>query len=146
MREHMLMDWRLGMSILRLMADEQECLLSDRVGTLAEDCQNLDKDHEMSDLLTGMNEVQNKLKMSGGESIVKRTFGDLPGVIDEKTGRAYIIVHPLWRLPQDAGGQTAPVVIGALTEAVQSGYQSTQIGYVDTFNGHRRPGWCLSRL
>ena len=146
MREHMLMDWRLGMSILRLMADEQECLLSDRVGTLAEDCQNLGKHHEMSDLLTGMNEVQNKLKMSGGESIVRRTFGDLPGVIDEKTGRAYIIVHPLWRLPQDAGGQTAPVVIGALTEAVQSGYQSAQIGYVDTFNGHRRPGWCLSRL
>ena len=146
MREHMLMDWRLGMSILRLMADEQECLLSDRVGTLAEDCQNLGKDHEMSDLLTGMNEVQNKLKMSGGESIVKRTFGDLPGVIDEKTGRAYIIVHPLWRLPQDAGGQTAPVVRKAMTEAVQSGHQSTQIGYVDTFNGHRRPGWCLSRL
>jgi hypothetical protein len=148
MREHALMDWRLGMSMLRLMYDPSEVLMADKEGTLEDECSGLrGQGHELANIVGEMRTIQDRLLRAGGPELEPRQFGDLPGVYDGSRNRAFIIVHPLWRLPQDGG--VAPIVEGAMYEALDSieaigGPEN--IGYIDTFNGNRRPGWCLARM
>ena len=149
LREHGLMDWQLGVNLLRIMFNDKTTLFADSANTLAKDVSSIKKKgHEQSRILQQIKEIQDQLCLAGGQHYSAKQFSDLPGVYDDNRKRAFIIVHPLWQLPGDVG-QTAPVIKAAMAEVINQ-YPNlkvdSDIRFVDTFNGARRPGWCLARL
>ena len=119
---HGLLDWRLGMSLLRcLQSGSFEC------GVRGE--------FAFPDL-EGWMEQATKLRdsFSSSFSATRRTFGHLPGL--EIGNKQVLIVHPLW-------DRRHPV--GLLVEGLAScGDENSQT--LDTFNLLRRPGWAYQSL
>ena len=106
MREHALMDWRLGISMLRLMYDPSEVLMADKEGSLEDECSELQgKSHELSNLVIEFRDIQNRLLQAGGPGLEPMQFGDLPGVFDGNRNRAFMIVHPLCGFRRTGGCQ-----------------------------------------
>jgi hypothetical protein len=118
---HSLLDWRLGLSLLR-------CLGSDSYGC------GLDGDWtypELRDWLVRATDLRDSFCHSF--SCEARTFGGLAGL--EVGGRSVIVVHPLWDVH-------SPRLL--LAEAVA--FADPEVHYVDTFNLLRRPSWSYHRL
>ena len=122
MSYHGLLDWRLGMSLLRSLQSA-----SFRCG--------LDGDFSQPDL-AGWVDKATKLRNSFCNAFQTRThhFGPLPGL---KIGnRQALVVHPLW----DTENPT-----GLLAEAIVScGEENPKT--LDTFNLLRRPAWTYQQL
>jgi hypothetical protein len=119
MNYHGLLDWRLGLSLLRVLANSDF-----RCG--------LNNDFSTPDL---ENWVQTATKLRdtfcASFSCSPQQFGTLPGlVVGEKR---VIIVHPLWNQNNS---------IGLLADAIATVEDSTQIRYLNSFNLLRRPSWC----
>ena len=114
MSYHGLLDWRLGLALLKCMAST-----SYRCG--------LDGDYSAPELdgwLSFAEQLRDTFSLSF--NCVPRRFANLPGM--EVGGRAVIMVHPLW----DTGRPT-----GYLADAIAA----TNLGqavFLDTFNVHRR--------
>ena len=123
MNYHGLLDWRLGLSLLRgLASSDFQC--------------GLDGDFSTPDL---ENWVQTATKLRdtfcASFSCSGEQFGTLPGfVVGDKR---VIIVHPLWNKENPQG---------LLNEAIATVEQSAQVRYLDTFNLLRRPSWCYQSL
>ncbi|WP_293123713.1 DEAD/DEAH box helicase [Microcoleus sp. bin38.metabat.b11b12b14.051] len=123
MNYHGLLDWRLGLSLLRgLASSDFQC--------------GLDGNFSTPDL---ENWVQTATKLRdtfcASFSCSGEQFGALPGfVVDDKR---VIIVHPLWNKENSQG---------LLNEAIATVEQSAQVRYLDTFNLLRRPSWCYQTL
>ena len=77
--------------------------------------------------------------------MVERSYGDLPGVYDESSNIAYILIHPLWSY-RSGTSQIAPIIQNARFSAMQDGIPTENIRFVDTFNANRRPSWSLHGL
>lgn len=123
MTYHGLLDWRLGLAYLRILSDSRHpCGLNGQFTTPELD--------GWLDFATKLSE--NFAVQFNYES---RTWGRLPGF--EAGNWRVIIVHPLWDTNNPGG-----ILAGAV--AVAGGPSVVQ--YIDTFNLHRRPGWCHSRL
>ena len=123
MAYHGLLDWRLGVSLLRAMSS-----CSFMVG--------LDGNFGMPDLDGWMN-FAFRLRASFCRSFsasVPRDFGPLPGF--EIGNKQVLVIHPLWN-PKNP--------IGLLAEAMASADQ-TRIQTMDTFNMLRREGWSYRKL
>jgi hypothetical protein len=123
MNYHGLLDWRLGLSYLRILHDPQYSCGLDGQFTTPE----LDGWRDFATKLSENFAVQFKYE--------SRTWGRLPGF--EARNRRVIIVHPLWdtRNPR-----------GIFDGAVAAAGGPSVVQYIDTFNLLRRPGWCHSRL
>ena len=122
MAYHSLLDWRLGVSLLRsLQSDEFDC--------------GLGGDFSPSDL-AGWVEQAAKLRDSFCNSFAAqpRDFGPLPGL--EIGNRQVLVVHPLW----DA---TRPE--GLLADSMAACTSETP-HTLDTFNLLRRPAWAYQEL
>ncbi|MEG4284604.1 DEAD/DEAH box helicase [Microcoleus sp. A006_D1] len=123
MNYHGLLDWRLGLSLLRgLASSDFQC--------------GLDGDFSTPDL---ENWVQTATKLRdtfcASFSCSGEQFGTLPGfVVGDKR---VIIVHPLWNKDSPQG---------LLNEAIATLEPSAQVRYLDTFNLLRRPSWCYQSL
>jgi len=123
MNYHGLLDWRLGLSLLRgLASSDFQC--------------GLDGDFSTPDL---ENWVQTATKLRdtfcASFSCSGEQFGTLPGfVVGDKM---VIIVHPLWNIDSPQG---------LLNEAIATVEPSAQVRYLDTFNLLRRPSWCYQSL
>lgn len=123
MNYHGLLDWRLGLSLLRgLASSDFQC--------------GLDGDFSTPDL---ENWVQTATKLRdtfcASFSCSGEQFGTLPGfVVGDKR---VIIVHPLWNKENPQG---------LLNEAIATVEKSAQVRYLDTFNLLRRPSWCYQSL
>lgn len=123
MSYHGLLDWRLGLSMLRLFAD----------GGFA--C-GVDGDFSAPEL-AGWMEVARSLRDGFCESFgcVPMDFGPLPGL---RAGvRNVIIVHPLW-------DWDSPVHLLAAARAAMA--QDDVVQKLDTFNLIRRPSWAYQSL
>ena len=122
MAYHGLLDWRLGVSLLR-------CLQSDIF------CCGVDGNFSVPDL-EGWVEHATKLRDSFCASFAARAcdFGSLPGL--EIGNRQVLVVHPLW-------DKRHPV--GLLAEALAS-CRDDSAQTLDTFNLLRRPGWAYRSL
>lgn len=126
MAYHALLDWRLGMSLIRtLQSSEFRC--------------GLDDDFNQPDLNTwkGMatalrDSFCNSFPAASPAASAK--FGELPGM--RVGNRDVVIVHPLW-------DDSRPD--GLLAEAFAACNQSNPLA-LDTFNLLRRPGWCYQNL
>ena len=142
--EHGLMDWRLGLDLLRLLRNPEDDFFATCKGNLSETLDELESDHR-SELLQQMERIQKRLLSSSGEGIEERRYGDLPGVFDTVNKITYIIVHPFWALPEHEGKNTAPIVEYAILKAMETG-EGDNIVFIDTFNGERRPSWSMHGL
>lgn len=124
MSYHGLLDWRLGLSLLRALADENF-----RCG--------LDDDWSLPDLngwLASAAALRDGFCLSFG-NCQARSFGPLPGF--EVGVYKVIVIHPLWE-------QARPT--GILAEAVASLDADARRCYVDTFNLLRRPSWVYQQI
>lgn len=122
MAYHGLLDWRLGISLLRsLQSDEFDC--------------GLGGDFSASDL-AGWIEQATKLRDSFCNSFAARPrdFGPLPGL--EIGNRQALVVHPLWD-PSRPAGLLADGMAATTSETPQM---------LDTFNLLRRPAWAYQEL
>ena len=142
--EHGLMDWRLGLDLLRLLRNPEDDFFATCKGNLSETLDELESDHR-SELLQQMERIQKRLLSSSGEGIEERRYGDLLGVFDTVNKITYIIVHPFWALPEHEGKNTAPIIEYTILKAMESG-EGDNIVFIDTFNGERRPSWSMHGL
>ena len=122
MAYHSLLDWRLGISLLR-------CLHSDKFHC------GLNGDFSLPDL-ADWTEQATKLNRSFCSSFAAndRDFGPLPGF--QIGNRQVVIVHPLWDITQPTG---------LLEDALAAGSGKT-VQVIDTFNLLRRPAWAYQEL
>ena len=122
MAYHSLLDWRLGISLLRsLQSDGVTC--------------GLDNDFTLPDLVEWVDtatKLRNLFCTSFPASV--RDFGPLPGLMIGT--RQVLIVHPLWDTSYPVG-----LLAEAMTECEQDNLQ-----VLDTFNLLRRPAWSYQSL
>lgn len=124
MSYHSLLDWRLGMSILRILADP------------AYVC-GVNADFSSPEL-TGWLEFSGSLCTTfcqSFQSCEPAEFGPLHGW--NIAGQSVILTHPLWNTDQPDG---------ILAEARASLGADAPVCIVDTFNLHRRMSWVYQRL
>ena len=124
MSYHALLDWRLGISILRVLSDSRHfCGVND------------DFDFpELSGWLNHTRELQTNFCQSF-QSCQPAEFGALHGCI--VGGRNVIVIHPLWSTSSPAG---------LLAEALAGLSQDDEICFVDAFNLNRRMSWVYQSL
>lgn len=124
MTYHGLLDWRLGLSLLRVLAtNEFQC--------------GLDGDFSGPEL-DGWLETATALRNNfchSFESCIPREFSSLPGF--EIGDRRVIIIHPLWNRHNPSG------LLAAARATLEA---DAQIRYLDTFNILRRPSWAYQQL
>jgi Lhr-like helicase len=126
---HSLLDWRLGVGLLRTLYDENYTS-----GLKEEDYLY----PELLDWRTFAIELQEQFANSFSENILPVIFGQLPGFICFENYKV-IIVHPFWNTKSNQPEDTI------LTEAIAStGIE--HLYFIDTFNLHRRPSWCYEQL
>lgn len=126
---HPLLDWRLGVGLLRLMADNNYS------SGLKEE------DYSKPELLDWKNfalELQQQFIASFKENVIESTFGELYGFTLYGAYKV-IIVHPFWNVSVNQPEEN--VLTRAMAEAgIENVY------FIDTFNLHRRPSWCYEQL
>lgn len=126
---HPLLDWRLGVGLLRLMADSNYTS-----GLKEEDYAN----PELLDWKDFAMELQQQFIDSFSENVSKETFGELPGFTLYGMYKA-IIVHPFWNT------STHQPEENILTRAIaEAGFEN--VYFIDSFNLHRRPSWCYEQI
>ena len=124
MAYHGLLDWRLGISLLRsLQSTEFDC--------------GLNGDFSLPDL-EGWHELATKLRDLFCRSFdaVPRDFGQLPVPGLEVGGKPVLVIHPLWDKWRPKG-----VLAEALATCSEENIQT-----IDTFNLIRRLGWAYQSL
>lgn len=124
MSYHGLLDWRLGLSLLRVFATDNFLC-------------GLDGEFSMPELNNWMDTARSLRDMfcQSFTQCTAQNFGPLPGF--EVGTRRVIIIHPLW-------DQSRPT--GYLAEAVATFEVDAQIRYLDTFNILRRPSWAYQQI
>lgn len=135
MNYHSLLDWRLGVAMMRVMNDASYVCGTDG---------NFNQYIELRDWLAFATELRNSFAQSFGF----KHLSDINGLPVVKFGRnqknIIMIVHPFWDLKNIREANWL-----AETKAVIDEYASSRNGIVsiiDTFNLHRRPGWCYEKL
>lgn len=150
MSEHGLMDWRLGVTLLRTLHDPTYAVFADS-NDIVTDISSLPQDHEMHDWLVEAMRQRNSMHAIDPDRMVLGTLNGLPAVFDGRTGmeKCHVFVHPLWGL-DDAGGSPGTVVSGAdsefWTSPMIADWDDPKINWVDTFNGNRRISWSRVNL
>jgi DEAD/DEAH box helicase domain-containing protein len=126
---HPLLDWRLGVGLLRLMYDN---LYTSGLK---------DNDYYYKELMDWKKfswELQRQFIDSFPGNVVGSTYGQLPGFTIYGDFKV-ILVHPFWNTSIHQPEEN--VVTKALTD---SGIEN--VYFIDTFNLHRRPSWCYEQL
>ena len=124
MAYHGLLDWRLGISLLRsLQSTRFDCGLSG--------------DFSLPDL-EGWHELATSLRDQFCRSFeaTSRDFGQLPVPGLEIRDKQVLVIHPLWNKQRPTG-----VLAEALATCSEGNIQT-----IDTFNLIRRPGWAYQSL
>ena len=123
---HGLLDWRLGLSLLKTLASEEEkCGLEGDFSAPELECW-LNKAEELRDNFC--------LSFSQCGPI---NFGRLPGF--EIGSKQVIVVHPLWNIGKGNGA-------GWLKDAVDcTQKEERELKFLDTFNLLHRPSWCYQK-
>lgn len=134
MSYHGLLDWRLAVSLFRLMENPRYQAGADG---------NFD----------GYTELQNWPNIARSLAIeFAESFGfqlderfQVPVLVNRVSTIFIIVIHPLWKknpdeMPEDLWLATA------IREIVIAAPDSSWVGFIDTFNLRRRPGWCYEKL
>ncbi|MBV6426341.1 MAG: hypothetical protein KIPDCIKN_00853 [Haliscomenobacter sp.] len=130
MNYHGLLDWRLGLGLLRVMANPAY-----KAGT--------DGNFNFPELIGWLDFAQ-KLRVNFSESFgFDRTDETvpLPNFLEGRR-RIVLIMHPFW----DCSRWSEDNWLTEIVANVFSRYELDNVKFVDTFNLHRRPAWCYEKL
>lgn len=144
MSYHGILDWRLGLSYLRLLADPTySCGLDGNFDTPElkdwHDIANRETER-FRDLLTL--ELRNKPSLEI-EAKLTKSHEELPLItVKNKTKKIVIIVHhPLWDTSEKTG-----VFAKYFAKVMRTFGDNTEYEYIDSFNLIRRPAWCYEKI
>jgi hypothetical protein len=130
---HGLLDWRLGLSLLRIMKDQShQCGLDDSVPA-----ETAFAPPELADWLPYARKLRDQL--CENFSWKSTVFGELPGfTFPDASGntRNGVIVHPLWSRDN---------ITGRLAVAVAEAGDPDEVILADTFNVARRMSWAYQQ-
>ena len=135
MNYHSLLDWRLGVSMMRVMSDVTFVCGTDG---------NFNQFIELRDWLAFATELRNSFAQSFGFTHLSE-INSLPVI---KFGRnqknVIMIVHPFWDLRNIREANWLAEVKAEIDDYASS--RNGTLSIIDTFNLHRRPGWCYEKL
>lgn len=135
MNYHSLLDWKLGVALLRVLHDPEFVCGADG---------RFDQYVELSDWLTFATELRD----SFCTSFKFPERGEINGLPIIKFGRnrknVIMIVHPFWDLRNIREANWLAETKAEIDEYV--GSLNGTVSIIDTFNLHRRPGWCYVKL
>lgn len=134
MNYHSLLDWRLGLSMLRVMNDSTFVCGADGSFSFV----------ELQNWLAFATELRDAFALSFGFTNTAEING-LPIVKFGKNQRNVImIVHPFWNLRNFTEANWLAEIYNEIKNHTDS--NDGKISIIDTFNLHRRPGWCYEKL
>lgn len=134
MNYHSLLDWRLGISILRILNNESFVCGADGNFNFV----------ELQSWLAFATELRNAFAQSFGFSNTGEIYG-LPIIKFGRNQRNVImIVHPFWNMRNFIEANWLTEVYNEILEHTDS--NDGKISIIDTFNLLRRPGWCYEKL
>lgn len=131
MSYHGLLDWRLGVGLLRILYDSNYQSGTDGI---------FESYIELFDWQQTAYSLAEELVISFPEINLDDSF-DLP-VLEKNEASIFIIIHPFWQV-EDLK------VNNWLTKTVfeiKKKYPSCEFRYIDTFNLQRRIGWCYEQI
>lgn len=135
MNYHSLLDWKLGLAMMRVLNDPAYVCGTDG---------NFNGYIELSDWLAFATDLRNSFAESFGFDHPDEING-LPVI---KFGRnqknVIMIVHPFWDLRNIREANWLAETKAEIDEYTNS--RNGSVSIVDTFNLHRRPGWCYEKL
>lgn len=133
MNYHSLLDWRLGLSMIRTFHDASYTCGTDGVFSHVE----LDG---WLDFATGLS---NNFAASF-PGMATDTIQQLPVLKWNRNKNLIMIIHPFW----DVQNEHTNNWINGIKNEAQAYVQQTggKLSIVDSFNLHRRPGWCYEKL
>ncbi len=134
MNYHSLLDWRLGLSMLRVMSDSTFVCGADGNFNFV----------ELQNWLAFASELRNAFAKSFNFSDAAEISG-LPIIKFGRNQRNVImIVHPFWNMRNFTEENWLAETYNEVKEQTES--NGGKISIIDTFNLHRRPGWCYEKL
>lgn len=134
MNYHSLLDWRLGLSMLRVMNDSTFVCGADGNFNFI----------ELNDWVAFATELKNAFAQSFGFTHTTEIKG-LPIIKWGKNQKHIImIVHPFWNMRNFSEVNWLAEIYNEVKELTES--NGGKISIIDTFNLHRRPGWCYEKL
>jgi hypothetical protein len=135
MNYHSLLDWKLGLAMMRVMSDSTYVCGTDG---------NFNDYIELNDWIEFATELRESFAQSFGFTHLSE-INRLPVI---KFGRnqknVIMIVHPFWDLRNIREANWLAETKAEIDEYTSS--RNGTISIVDTFNLHRRPGWCYEKL
>ncbi|BDQ12122.1 DEAD/DEAH box helicase [Sediminibacterium sp. TEGAF015] len=134
MNYHSLLDWRLGISMLRVMNDSTFVCGADGNFNFV----------ELQNWFAFATELRNAFAQSFGFLNTAEING-LPIIKFGRNQRNVImIVHPFWNMRNFTEANWLAEIYNEIKEHTES--NGGKISIIDTFNLHRRPGWCYEKL
>jgi len=130
MNYHGLLDWRLGLGLLRVLAEPAYKSGADG---------NFDFP-ELKDWLEFARKLRDNFAESFGLHIQDEAI-PLPNFQHGKN-KVVMLVHPFWDLEHWSEDSWLTEIVAAAF----SRHGATNVKFVDTFNLHRRPAWCYEKL
>lgn len=135
MNYHSLLDWRLGVAMMHVMSDPTFVCGTDG---------NFNQYVELRDWHAFAKELRNSFAQSFGFTHLSEING-LPVINFGKNQKNVImIVHPFWDLRNIREANWLAEVKAEIDEYASS--RNGTVSIIDTFNLHRRPGWCYEKL
>ena len=132
---HHLLDWRLGVSYLRLLQEGSEFDARLQIESWESgSCPEITNYFKLADFYA--KEIEKWSGDVGGYKILKDQELRIPLLLREKKDRALIFVHPLWNLDRPG-----PVLEEAIRVAKETVGRMDAIRFLDVFNLSRRPAW-----
>jgi DEAD/DEAH box helicase domain-containing protein len=134
MNYHSLLDWRLGLSMLRVMNDSTFVCGADGNFNFV----------EIQNWFAFATELRNAFAKSFGFSNTAEING-LPIIKFGRNQRNVImIIHPFWNMRNFTEANWLAEIYTEIKEHTES--NGGKISIIDTFNLYRRPGWCYEKL
>ena len=138
MNYHGLLDWRIGISILKTLNDPNYVAGADN---------NFDNYFELKDWPEDARRLGESFAASFDFEVLSEF--ELPSVLSTGNRDYIILIHPLWDCHSDSNGDLELPEDLWITEGVlevANAVGEDKIKFVDTFNMQRRPGWCYQKL
>jgi DEAD/DEAH box helicase domain-containing protein len=135
MNYHSLLDWRLGLGMMRVLNDPNYVCGTDG---------NFSDYIELNNWLHFATELRNSFGQSFGFSH-SNEINRLPVLLFGRNQKNVImIVHPFWDLRNLREANWLAETKAEIEEYTSS--RNGTVSIIDTFNLHRRPGWCYEKL
>lgn len=138
MNYHSLLDWRLGLSMLRVMNDSTFVCGTD--GNF-----NFTELQNWLDFATKLRDSFFFSFYSNSNSAERTEVNGLPIIkFGNRQRNIIMIVHPFWNMRNFSEANWLAEIYNEILEHTEN--SGGKISIIDTFNLHRRPGWCYEKL